>query len=302
MQSNLNILHIEDDHADAQLVEAMLREGSGNTELSIKHIETFQDAINELSQNDKYNLILLDLTLGDISGIRNVEIINELCPRKPIIVLTGSEGEELAIKALRAGAQEFLVKAYGNSQALKYAIRSAIERKEYENELFRKANYDHLTNLPNFRFLTESLEIDIAKAKRWKNQIAFMFLDIHKFKSINDEHGHENGNLVIKVIANRIKDSLRNSDFIARYGGDEFAVILDIQNSDIKSGCSSVASKILDKMSSPILLNDKEVFASVNIGFSIFPDNGEEAKELLKAADSAMYSSKEVGANIYKFA
>ena len=195
-----------------------------------------------------------------------------------------------------------MVKAYENAHALKYAIHSAIERKEFENELYRKANFDSITDLPNFRFLQEHLEVDISKARRWGKQIALMFVDIYKFKDVNDSVGHENGNQVIREIGSRLKSTLRESDFVSRYGGDEFAVVLDIQDSCLKTGCAGVAAKVIDKMKEPIKIDDKEILVPVNIGFSLYPHHGQEPKDLLEEADKAMYRAKHIGPNTYKFA
>lgn len=299
----LNVLHIEDDYFDATLIEEMLNDGSYGQLINLSRVSSLKAAVKNLDENKgQYNVILLDLILGDMSGIRNVEILHEQCPEMPIVVLTGVDGDDYATKALRAGAQEYLVKAYESSHALKYAIKAAIQRKEYEKSLYEKINYDILSNLPNYRFLCEYLEREISRAKRWQKQVALMLVDIYEFGKVNDFLGYDNGNLVLKEVAKRIKSVLRGSDFVSRFGRDEFAVILDINDASLKTGCSQVAAKILNEMKNPIEIESKKIIVPVNIGFAFFPHNGDKAEDVLEEADKATYSAKQAGPNIYKFA
>ncbi len=296
----LNVLHIEDDYFDATLIEEMLKDGSGGQSINLNRVSSLKAAVKDLDKNE-YNVILLDLILGDVSGVRNVEILHEQCPDTPIVVLTGVEGDDSATRALRAGAQEYLVKAYENAHALKYAIKSAIERKEFEKTLYQKVNYDSLSGLPNYRSLCEHLTREMAHAKRWQKQVAVMLIDVYQFREINDYLGYESGNSVLKEIAKKIKFTLRESDFISRSGRDEFVVVLDLNDSCMKIGCAQVAGKIINEMKNPIELDGKKMIAPVNIGFSFYPHHGEKAEDVLDSADKAACRAKQAGPNIYKF-
>ncbi len=297
----LKILHVEDDYFDATLIEEMLNETSPGQILNLNRVGSIKEAISDLDKN-KYNVILLDLILKDMSGIRNVEILHEQFPETPIVVITGIEGFDSATKAIRAGAQEYIVKAYENADILRSAIRNAIERKECEKNLYRKVNYDSISGLPNHSFFVEYLEREISKAKRWQKQIGIMLIDTYKFKEINKNMDPEKSICAFQEIAKKIKSALRSSDFLSRYGNDEFALMLDMRDSCVKIGGAQVAGKITDLMKIPLEIDEEKIQTPINIGLALYPNNGESSGEILKAADKALYRAKQSGSNIYKFA
>ena len=173
------------------------------------------------------------------------------------------------------------------------------ERKKTETKLNIMAHYDVLTNLPNRALFHDTLKNAISKAKRAKNKIALMFVDLDNFKMINDTLGHDYGDLLLIEVAKRLKNILRAEDTVSRIGGDEFTIILeDIQ--DI-SYPSIVAQKVIDTLSQPIKLDDEMGYIGASVGIAILPDDAKEIKSLIKNADIAMYTAKNSGKNIYKY-
>lgn len=161
------------------------------------------------------------------------------------------------------------------------------------------AYYDPLTNLPNRLLFHERLKQTLINAKRQKSQFALLFMDLDGFKKVNDSLGHDAGDLLLQEVALRLKKDLRESDTISRLGGDEFTIILDGFNHT--NHLSTVLKKILKELSGEFKLNEREVYISVSIGISIYPNDGHDMVELIKNADTAMYAAKEKGKNRYEF-
>jgi len=166
-------------------------------------------------------------------------------------------------------------------------------------ELAFNANHDALTGLANRRLFNEIMLQTIRSAKRDNISCALLYIDLDDFKDVNDEYGHEAGDQVLVKIAKRIKSSVRESDTIARIGGDEFIVLLHktIDRDDIKA----TAEKILKKLTQPIEVKENEVKVSASIGITISPDDGIDLDALMSKADSALYSCKKQGRNAYQF-
>jgi len=179
------------------------------------------------------------------------------------------------------------------------AVEDISRRKLAEEALQRMANHDALTGLPNRTLLQDRLGQAVAKAQRARRQVGVMFIDLDRFKHINDSLGHEAGDQLIIEIARRLGSSLRESDTVARQGGDEFVVVLDDLGGP--EDAALVAQKVLDRLFQPLVLCGQEVFPTGSIGIAMYPRDGEDSAALLKAADSAMYRAKAVGGNHYHF-
>lgn len=178
-------------------------------------------------------------------------------------------------------------------------MRDITERKETEARVIRLANYDMLTDLPNRRLVQERIHQAIELAHRSGTQFAVMFLDLDKFKSINDMLGHDIGDQLLKMVGNRLTNALRGEDTVGRQGGDEFIVLL--ANLSAPEDSALVARKILSVLSAPFVVNGQELHTSVSIGIAVYPQDGTDVDTLLKSSDTAMYYAKEQGRNGYQF-
>ncbi len=188
--------------------------------------------------------------------------------------------------------------ANGNQRFI-CVIKDIQRQKQAEEALLRMANHDALTGLPNRVLMQDRLSQAIMHAHRSKRQVAVMFIDLDRFKHVNDSLGHDAGDALIVEIARRLSNSLRESDTVARQGGDEFVVVLpDLASQD---DATLVARKLLDNLFQPMSLCGQEVFPSGSIGIAMYPRDGEDSSTLLKCADSAMYGSKGQGGNHYSF-
>lgn len=173
------------------------------------------------------------------------------------------------------------------------------DRKNIEKELFNQANYDQLTKLPNRNLITDRLLQTILRTERSGKHAALMFIDLDNFKNINDTLGHNTGDQLLVKVSRILYSSVRESDIVGRWGGDEFLVILSNLNSLAEA--EPVAAKILTALTSVITIDNNEFHISASIGISGFPDDGQTADQIMSHADSAMYMAKEAGKNNYRF-
>jgi diguanylate cyclase (GGDEF)-like protein/PAS domain S-box-containing protein len=178
--------------------------------------------------------------------------------------------------------------------------RDITERKSAETRMQALAHHDQLTKLPNRTLLSDRATRAIADAKRSKSMLAVLFLDLDKFKPVNDEFGHNIGDLLLKAVAVRLLQCAeRESDTVARVGGDEFVVLLShIQE---KQDAITVAEKILQAIRQPFSVQNHHLSIGTSIGIAIYPEHADNLDTLLKHADSAMYQAKNNGKNCYQF-
>jgi len=184
-------------------------------------------------------------------------------------------------------------------QSVANVLAVALERERADREIQKLAYYDSLTGLPNRTLLSDRLAQAVSRAGRDSKEVAVMFLDLDRFKTINDTLGHTVGDQLLRIVADRLQGCLRRSDTVARIGGDEFVVILS--SLDQEEDIPQVAQKILHELAQGVMLEEHEIFTSASIGIAVFPVDGEETGTLLRHADIAMYQAKERGKNTYQF-
>lgn len=176
---------------------------------------------------------------------------------------------------------------------------SAKKLKQQKEDYKHLAHYDTLTKLPNRVFFLDRLEHSIDKAKRNGSKMAILFFDLDRFKEINDSLGHQIGDEVLKIVAKKLQISVRQSDTVARLGGDEFTLLMEDLNDIFK--IAEIAQKLIKEISQPMYIQENELYVSVSIGASFYPEDGLDSKSLLRCADSAMYSAKKEGNNLFHF-
>jgi len=182
-------------------------------------------------------------------------------------------------------------------QGLVYVAKDITERKKAEQKLEQMALYDFLTGLPNRMTFSDRLEQTLKQAYREGRQAGLMFLDLDRFKEINDSMGHDSGDALLQTVAVRLISCVRESDTVARLGGDEFAVILDTLHGP--QDAVNTAERILEAFDEPVVHEGKEILSSASIGIALYPVDGQNTVELLKNADLAMYQAKQSGGNSY---
>jgi diguanylate cyclase (GGDEF)-like protein len=174
-------------------------------------------------------------------------------------------------------------------------IASAIVRKQNEAWLQYIAHHDPLTDLPNRELFHDRLQTALARARRNKERLAVLYIDLDGFKEVNDGHGHAVGDLLLQEVAQRIRRCLRESDTVGRIGGDEFVVLLN--NITLPEHGAVVAEKIRAVLDRPFELGGKRLHISSSIGVATYPEHGDDNKQLIRHADEAMYAAKKNGGN-----
>lgn len=292
-----SILLVEDDEDDYVLARGLLSEIFGPS-LKLDWVETW-DAGLEALRKGTHDICLADFRLGDRNGLELVREAATLGCTVPIILLTGQDNREIDLAAVKAGATDYLVKGEITAPLLDRAIRYAIERKKVEMQLVRFAQYDSLTGLANRSLFHTRLGDAIAHAKRTKQLVAVLLLDLDHFKNVNDSLGHPVGDMLLTQVSERLTACARETDTVARLGGDEFAVIAT--NMTHGDGAAALARKLIDALAAPFTLNGQEVFTATSMGITLFPLDDKEPDQLLKNADMALYQAKAEGRGRYRF-
>lgn len=177
-------------------------------------------------------------------------------------------------------------------------VRDISGRRTTEQKIAQLAHFDVLTNLPNRILFYDRLDQAVARARRYRQKFAVLFLDLDGFKQINDKFGHHAGDRLLGMVAARLAENVRDMDTLARVGGDEFIFILN--NVDHSDNAELVANKILESLSHPFVVNGNGCLIGCSIGISIFPDDTDDSETLVKMADDAMYMAKTRGKNNYQ--
>jgi diguanylate cyclase len=291
------ILLVDDDEDDYILTKDLLADVFGRA-LQLEWVRSWRAAIDRVAAA-QHDIYLVDYRLDERDGLELVRHAVELGARAPFILLTGQGSREIDLEAMRAGATDYLVKSEITAPLLDRAIRYSIERNRAERRLAELAQLDQLTGLANRYLFREHLGRSLARADRYGHAIALLLLDLDRFKTINDMHGHEVGDQLLVAIARRLQQCVRACDLVARLGGDEFVVIVDgFAAPEVVGHC---AQRILQVIKEPVELGRWQVHTGASIGIAIYPADAPGLEELVVSADAAMYLAKERGGDRYQF-
>lgn len=288
----IRVLLVEDNPMDERLTRLALEVDKAR-HFDVTAVDTLAAGVHK-AQSESFDAIILDLQLPDSDGLANVKEIALATPRTPIVVLTSCDEDAMAIHASRHGAYNYLVKGKFDTSRLGRYLRCAIARKEFEAELAHRAHYDSLTGLVNRALFYDRLSHALARAMRCHSRMGVLFVDIDNFKLVNDAHGHGAGDEVLRAIAQVLRGAVRQSDTVARMGGDEFIILAE----QVGSGeeVQMIAQKIVKLADEPLVLSSGiRIEVAVSVGVSVFPDDGRDGRVLLELADSAMLYAKRRG-------
>ena len=293
----VRVLLVEDNPGDRRLVAEMLRDGGDETVLT---------AFGRLAEAEPpvarglADLVLLDLSLPDADGLDGLRRLRAAAPEVPVVVLSGLSDEQVALEAVQAGAQDYLMKDQVDAAGLGRAIRYAMERQRAERRLARLALRDALTGLPNRVLFADRLEQALARLARRcargegaDGHVVLMFVDLDGFKAVNDLLGHGAGDELLIRVAERLEGELRGSDTVARLGGDEFTVLCE--GVPDEAAALALAARLCEVVAEPVELADGLAVVSAAIGVAV-ASAGDEGTTLLRRADAAMYEAKRAGA------
>ena len=259
------------------------------------------DGLEAIKAVEKYNpaLILLDAVMPGIDGFTTCQQIKDNGHADiPVMMITGLDDDASVERAYEVGAIDFITKPI-KWAVLKHRVKSVVAKVIAERKVQLLAYRDTLTNLPNRLLFADRLEQAVIRAERSRTSMALMLVNIDDFKLVNDSFGHDAGDKLIKAVGQLISRSIRRADTIARLGGDEFAVI--IEGIDSPEDAISIADNLTTILEHNVRLDEQETYTSASIGIAIYPDDGNDARTLLKNADTAMFRAKENGRHCFQF-
>lgn len=290
-----SILLIEDNADHARAIEVMSR-GLELSSFNLVRVESLADALGFL-RTARPQLILLDMHLPDGAGLTLLDQVRTAAPQVPIVVLTALNDDRLATDALKAGAQDYLVKGDVTPAGLTRALRHAVARNQLLADLeharsqeAERATHDNLTGLPNRILFFDRLSHVLERCGRTATKFAVVFVDLNGFKEVNDLHGHATGDEILREVGRRLTAGVRASDTVARLGGDEFTVLFE----DIPDRATGEAlvRGLHERFTMPILVAGHPHRIAVSAGLAMYPEDGWDAHALLEYADGAMYQEK----------
>jgi diguanylate cyclase (GGDEF)-like protein len=238
------------------------------------------------------NAIRINSDLADIARIND-----ELTPLENEFVAALGDASRTTYQLLRGmllGATPVLL-LFGTV----LSVRILRHRKRLQDQIKQMAFFDSLTTLPNRTLLYQRLEHAITRRRGDGHQLAVLFMDLDRFKIINDSLGHAAGDVLLRHVGERLRKQVREGDTVSRMGGDEFVIL--VENFEHASAVSSLAEQLVGQISTPYLLEDKDCHVTASIGISVFPVDGKDSQSLLKMADIAMYRAKDLGRNNYQY-
>ncbi len=297
MDKKIKILFIDREHGEYLLIADILSQVR-HVEYQLTWCNQLEAALPKILSQD-YDVVLLDYYWGGSSARDLLNAARVQACQTPIVVMTDEMETEVDREAIRAGASDYLIKGQIDCELLERTLRYAIERKLTEQHLARLAHYDPLTDIPNRILFRDRLEHAIRLAERDNTFFTLMFIDLNGFKQVNDNFGHDAGDAVIRICAERLSNCMRRSDSVARMGGDEFTLLL--QNIENNTDVAHIAQKVIDSISVPSQIGGYEVVVGCSIGIAMYPQAGRDADTLLKNADLAMYKAKQEDGSSYCF-
>ena len=263
-------------------------------------IEAVADGVDAVSRCEKKmpDLILLDALMPNLNGFEACKKIRMLrgSSHIPILIITALDDERSIERAFDSGATDYIPKPI-HFAVMRQRISRLLKASRAEVHVRELAYNDSLTGLPNRTMFIDHLQKLLKKVRRRSEMLAIMFLDLDRFKYVNDTLGHNVGDMLLKSVADRIVSCVRSADIVARLGGDEFTLALDgIEDRNV---VSNIADKICRKLGEPYSFAGREIYVTASIGISMHPQDGDDVAGLMKRADTAMFRAKERGGSYF---
>jgi diguanylate cyclase (GGDEF)-like protein len=304
-KSGVRVLVVEDSPADSRLVVEMLgRKSKPGFEVTVASRAA---EMRRALERAAFDIVLLDLSLPDARDLEALDLVRGIASAPPVVILTGLDDEKAALRATRLGAKDYIVKGTLEPAALVRVIRQAIERHARTLDLERErdrehflATHDPLTGLPGRRLFQELLAHAVSLARRHELTAALLFVDLDRFKAVNDAAGHAVGDQILVHAGARLRGLLRASDVAPRVGGDEFVLLLPTIRTRDDAG--DVARRIVASLAAPFEVEGRSYSLGASVGIAVFPLDAEVPAELVRAADEAMLHAKELGRGRHVFA
>lgn len=286
----LKVLLLEDSEDDAAIFR--FHAESSELDIEVSEVSRLDGALRALEMED-WDLVVADLSLPDARGLDAVRRLRAPNPHLPVVVISGTHDEEMVTGSLELGAHGFLSKQELDSASLARFLRHALARRRADDRLYSLASQDQLTGLANRAAFNATLRQTLARGRRSGTGSALLFLDLDRFKEVNDLCGHDCGDQVLRDAATRLRAVVREPDTLARIGGDEFLVLLE-DVSDLEEALVAVR-RICRALNEPYRVEGSEIDVGCSVGVALAPLHADTPEQLLERADQAMYSAKRRG-------
>lgn len=313
---------------DEPLVRNLLVELLGGSYECVE-ADSGEEALLKL-QNETFNLVISDIQMSGISGLEMIPRVIELAPDISIIMISGLQNIESAIKAMRAGAFDYITKPFDFDHVESVVVRALehqslrltkklyenhleelvvartaelqqeiIERQRAEEKVNRMAYYDSLTNLPNPTLFRDRFTHELGRSGGARKMLATIFLALDRFKNINDTLGQATGDELLRGVAERLAGCIRKTDTAAYFGGSEFALLINEVGG--VEDCAKIAEKIKNSLLPPFNCGEQELYITASVGISLSPNDGDDCQTLLRNASTALYRARQSGGDNYQF-
>jgi diguanylate cyclase (GGDEF)-like protein len=311
-KNSANILIVDDEPEIRKIVRGILSES-----YKYQEANSAEEALS-LLRMEKFDLVISDIKMDGMSGLEMIPQVRAIAPDTVIMMISGEQTIESAIEALRGGAFDYIMKPF-DFQHVEAAVRRALEhhsllaaKRRHENhleelvrqrtaELNHLAYHDVLTDLPNRILFEDRLTQALILAERNRQTLGVLFLSLDRFKKIHDTLGRAIGDRLLQKVAERLRSSAHRGETVARFEGDEFALLLTQIGGTEGEAVVEVIFQINESLKLPFVVDGHELFITASVGITLYPDDGTDAPTLLKNADAALYLAKEQGGDNYQF-
>ena len=289
------ILLVDDDRLQHRLVEGMVK-GFRSEAFELETVDNYAAGLKKLLSG-QFAVCLLDYQLGERDGLALLGEAKAAGCETPVIMLTSDTSDDVDLAALEAGASDYLIKGELTARTLERAIRYARKLGQTLTQLRQLATHDELTGIINRREFQRALDEEWRRSERFKHPFALVLADLDHFKLINDTHGHQVGDEVLKHVASLLAGQVRTVDRVARHGGEEFAVLM--VETDRKAAVAAMQRLYALLAETPCVIPGKNLTIPVTLsaGVAAMPSDASSPAELIAKADKALYAAKKAGRN-----